>query len=228
MSVGFFCFVLFFPRKEGLADAFVYFSWELGLAPPHTPCSFTFFFLLRGEKEAHGWSWGLNSPPHSPNSSRAPGGPNLSSNKTEGGKICGQEWRFLPIFLFLCFWGDEDRVTELQLNSNTASAWENVDGGDVFQAAELVWRQEKTPASPAFAPGAQPWPPLHSFQPWCAQLPLSISRLCRAPLWDWRAFNISNDSVNCPLRTTLVIPYIERQPKWSLCASYKNSLIFVI
>lgn len=75
VSVGFGCggfFVLFVPRKEGLADTFVYFFWELGLAPPQAPCNFA-FFLLRGEKEALGWSWGLN-PLSPPNSGRAPGG----------------------------------------------------------------------------------------------------------------------------------------------------------
>lgn len=33
-------------------------------------------------------------------------------------------------------------------------------GGDVWQAAELLWGQEQTSAPPAFAPGAQPWPPV--------------------------------------------------------------------
>lgn len=144
--------------------------------------------------------------------------------------MCGQEWRFLPISLFLCFWGDEDRVAGPQLNSNAASVWENVDGGDVFQAAELVWRQEKTPASPAFAPGAQPWPPLHPIH----SSPGVLSSLSASPDSAEHLSKTGEHSIFqtiqliVHLEQLLIIPYIERQPKWPLCASYKNPLIFVI
>lgn len=91
-----------------------------------------------------------------------------------------QEWGFSPISLFLCFWGDEDRVSGLQLDSNAISVWEYIDGGDVLQAAELRWGQEQTPASPAFAPGAQPWPPLLLDSSMLSSSSASPSSVCSA------------------------------------------------
>lgn len=55
------------------------------------------------------------------------------------------------------FYAFGEMRTEL-LDNNVISMWEYVDDGDTLQAAELLCRQEQTPASPAFAPGAHPWP----------------------------------------------------------------------
>lgn len=108
--------------------------------------------------------------------------------------------------------------------------WENIDGGDVFQAAELVWRQEKASASPTFAPGAQPWPPLHPIR----SSPGVLSSLSASPDSAEHLSKTGEHSIFqtiqliVHLEQLLIIPYIERQPKWPLRVSYKNPLIFVI